>query len=1386
MNGSLLRRPRRSSEFLFFRRPFSSPAFRTVWKYAFFALFSTVFGINSLVTTRAEIARAPASTEISTVADFYHTASWNLRAPPRVQLEGVVTLIDAARQLLVIQADGSAIGLHSAAFHTAAHVGDLVRVEALEAFPSHPGIPGFPFSPTRHEILNAFEIRGIWWSHYVDRARAYLVPPTDGVYQFWIASDDTSELWLSENESPGKARRIARAPAFTEEREWTRFPSQRSEPIALEGGHVYYIEAVHEQGVGPDHLAVAWQGPSIPKAVINGAFLRPWLRHRGHDEALQFSSPVVEGTQGLLREYWRYSEISDIADIQPELAATSIVELSEPKITVLRSGVGLPSPQTIALGQVLPPDQAFRWCEVTGAVTSVSSSGEALHLELSSGGKSLVVHIQHWTGPSPLHLRGDTLRLAGVCEGAREAGGSSVAATLWVPTADQDAIAAASPDWAGVTPYYISELGAPPLSDNPEFRVKLRGRVRRQSSARSLLVEDEGCFIAQTSVDGVNWKEFGNPINVPMPDSVYVGLAVVSHHDEESATARFDSVQGLADNAQSIQIGSTLPAGAFSREGNSFTVTGRGGDIWERPDQFYFVYQPLIGDGEIVARLTPLKRPSVWTKAGLMIRESLAPDSAFIDLVDVGAPRIGLQWRLADPGSRPGSIYSPLPNVPLWLKLVRKHHSISVKMAQDLLVQPGQRVEVLGYFNPREPSAGVTDGFVQELPSSGTATPDEMKLRPLIEISTLLSVDPAHRPNALRIRGVVTCTRQVAGQFYLAIQDATAGVFLRRFVGEEGQGPQPGDLVEAYSNSGPNESGNRHELVAWKVVTLGRGVMPTPLPHPTEFLAADKGEGRWIEIEGVVYSVREDGSAVLRGTSGDFSAQIPSWKQEQWTALIDSKVRLRGVVSYLPSSEFRLLTPGPEHLEIVEPPPPLDLSSRPRPIAELAALSAAKGTFHRCRISGVITYAEDRLLVVEDASGAASVRTTTPSLAKVGEEVEVSGFPETSVDAPLDLSQATVRVLGPARLPKPPHISISDLIDGKFGVRLVTIEAVLTQKLPGTTGIILELQGDRRTFRAWCSSRDPELLSIPEGSWLQLTGISYHEPRPLSLTTLAVAPSATQFNFLTRISGDVVVLERPSWWRLRRALFALGGLGIVLLVTILWVQMLRARIRERTRELKATMECLQRETELAATLSERNRIAGEIHDSLEQGFSGLMLQLDATLRLPSCPPEVRENLHLARGMVSFSHAEVRHSVWNLQSPTLDETDLRTALLRIAHQLSSDSPVITVEVGGPVPPSPSPIDHHLLRVAQEAMTNAVKHAKARRIEVRLNYATTSIALTIRDDGCGFQTSVVLAGTQGHFGLRSLRTRAKSINGELRINSQPAEGTLVELIVPLPTA
>ncbi len=267
----------------------------------------------------------------------------------------------------------------------------------------------------------------------------------------------------------------------------------------------------------------------------------------------------------------------------------------------------------------------------------------------------------------------------------------------------------------------------------------------------------------------------------------------------------------------------------------------------------------------------------------------------------------------------------------------------------------------------------------------------------------------------------------------------------------------------------------------------------------------------------------------------------------------------------------------------------------------------------------------------------------------------------------------------------------------------------------------------------------------------------------------------------------------PPWFRSTIAYIIYWSTGLLCSVSLVAAGFRRAKrkhedleklVHQRTEELRDTMQKLTEEARYSATLAERNRLAGEIHDSLQQGLSGLALQLDATLKHDNLEPNLRNRLSVARRMVSFTRQEVQQAVWDLESPLLQDGSLEEALRNIVQLLGASSAKLRVDTYGEQREIFSRTKHHILRIAQEVLTNAIRHSEAQQITVSLTFTDTLVTLEVSDDGQGFDTSEVFTEGLGHFGLRGLRTRADKIDGNLEIDSELGKGTTISIEVPLP--
>jgi signal transduction histidine kinase len=198
-----------------------------------------------------------------------------------------------------------------------------------------------------------------------------------------------------------------------------------------------------------------------------------------------------------------------------------------------------------------------------------------------------------------------------------------------------------------------------------------------------------------------------------------------------------------------------------------------------------------------------------------------------------------------------------------------------------------------------------------------------------------------------------------------------------------------------------------------------------------------------------------------------------------------------------------------------------------------------------------------------------------------------------------------------------------------------------------------------------------------------------------------------------------------------------------------------------------------------AVFAERNRMARELHDSLLQGMAAAALQI-SNVRDQIGPGPAASRLEAVENALSASLAETRRLVWNLRDGAGPSEDLGQALWRLAARLSEGRPVTcAVDAQGRARPLPQAAQNGLFRIAQEALTNAIKHADPRRVDLQLAYEPDTVVLSVIDDGCGFEEARAADGRTGHFGLLGMRERARALGGELVITSRPGRGTAVIL-------
>jgi signal transduction histidine kinase len=651
-----------------------------------------------------------------------------------------------------------------------------------------------------------------------------------------------------------------------------------------------------------------------------------------------------------------------------------------------------------------------------------------------------------------------------------------------------------------------------------------------------------------------------------------------------------------------------------------------------------------------------------------------------------------------------------------------------------------------------------------------------------------LSQDDAARGYPVRVRGTVTHVDEVV-HGTLIIHDGALGQFV--FPPAEGVTiPAWGELRrgDVIDIDGLTERGGFAPNIRPSAIRrVSRTALPRPKHIPFAAMLTGRHDCDYVEIAGVIQRAWLSSDPKIGTLFADVAYDEGVVRAAFWdytaadlTRFIDARVRLRGNVGALFGSTEQLrgvslLVGRISDVTVLEPAPdPFGLPTRS--IRSLYNYSSAGEVNRRIRVRGVVTaYRPGRpvevrdvtstarfryvrnVLYVDDGTGGARVETEEPHEVRVGAMVEVSGFAAVTPGKPI-LTNAVVKVAGAGPQPVPVRLSGSGVVAPDNDATLVRMEGSLLSVLTGPAARTFVLKVGETVFDADIGGGEPlgDLERIRPGSLVAVTGVYAYQFGP--------APS---FRLLLRTPADVVLLSAAPWWTMGHTGVMLAILTMGMAGAGIWVAASGRRKRE----------------QYQAVLNERTRVARELHDTLEQGLSGIALQLEAVAAtLEASPSRAQQSLDVARQMLRYSLEETRRSVMDLRSQALESRDLGGALADLAQQMTLGTAAAAhVRVEGTPARLDASAEHHLLRIGLEALTNALKYSGAGRIDIVLRFETSGTTLVVRDDGCGMGQAAHDP-SSGHFGLQGMRERVDKLGGVLSIESAPGCGTSISVTVP----
>lgn len=586
---------------------------------------------------------------------------------------------------------------------------------------------------------------------------------------------------------------------------------------------------------------------------------------------------------------------------------------------------------------------------------------------------------------------------------------------------------------------------------------------------------------------------------------------------------------------------------------------------------------------------------------------------------------------------------------------------------------------------------------------------------------------------------------------------------------------------------------------------MGHGSAPTAVPASYEDLASGRYHYQRIIAEGIGRSLTalEKDRSLLRLAIG---AQVIEVRvdaaPEAAPALIDARIKITALAAGGINDRRQLVFP---YLRVEDwtditlaTPAPIPESLPIQAVPTIYQFGVAAGPRHRVRIHGtVLAIFPDGRLYLRDAeppppprtaaldSGPAALLTPpaplpSPAIAvhlsqsttalRIGTQVQVVGFPvmesfsASLADATVLQTHTEARELEPARL------SLRNFQDGSHDGDLVTLEeeVLLEDLFRNASGHELRFTASGLSIRAVLPQEDTPALRV--GSRCRLTGICVVEA---SATDRGFRSQPLQASLLLRQVKDIHLVAAAPFWDTQRLGIAMALLACGILMTTLWINLQRRQILR-----------LRARISHQAALDERQRIAREFHDTLEQELAGLSLRLQAAASRP-LEEKARALVDASRSLVGRIQAEARNLIADLRQQGRPAS-LPESLQSLAEQSREHFPQVTLDLH-PIPELPPTTAHHLRMISREAVTNVIKHAAASTLTLHLSCSGPSedqLILRISDDGRGFSPENGPDATRsGHFGCTGIRERCRTLGVQVQWESHLGQGTTLTLTLPL---
>ncbi|MEY4242479.1 MAG: hypothetical protein RLZZ245_64 [Verrucomicrobiota bacterium] len=654
-------------------------------------------------------------------------------------------------------------------------------------------------------------------------------------------------------------------------------------------------------------------------------------------------------------------------------------------------------------------------------------------------------------------------------------------------------------------------------------------------------------------------------------------------------------------------------------------------------------------------------------------------------------------------------------------------------------------------------------------------------------------------------------------QTEIAIQDGKAAIWLPMHVNR----PRDLKLGQKVEVGGYLQKGKfAPDFVVQSLEVIGEPGLPEPENVTGSELLSGSYDCHFVELSGIVRAVqpwsalgRDHAIMHLDAKGTRILVLTPGNQLERLSGLVDAVVRVKGITAVAVNESGQVLTAQmrvtqPEFIEILEP--ARDASTLPlTPLKGLLGYPVSGAPGHRIRTRGTVTHSQnDESFQIQSEEHGVRVWTTGKiEPPAVNSFVEVIGFPKPGPVSPT-LEDGQVRILGSSTALAP--AVMNNARDAFFHEgRVVRVSGRLVETQTDVSPARLLLKDGSLLFAAEFNGSIPrDALPARPGAIITVTGIA--EGSLASPQQEEGYLKSRDLLIRLRNLSDVRVVEPAPWWTPLRLAVALAATGSALVTVMFFAGLLTRknkslvvaeaelvsardalakRVETRTDQLHAQLSARRDElSEYSAVTAERNRLARDLHDSLEQTLAGAALRMDAANDLlphagAADSEPARRQIEKAAELLRLSQTQVRRTVWGLRSLALEKHSLAEALRDSVRLLTEDTGIATtLDLYDGDAGLANEQECELLHIAQEAVANVLKHAQATTLEVMLLRKNGMIVLTVKDNGHGFDPSIPIENDRPHYGQQDMRERAQLLGASLTVKSEVGGGSCIEVALP----